>query len=339
MPMKTPTLGALLYAFFEDHLKAQKGLSPATIRSYRDAVRLFLTFVATDRRCKLTRVRVYDLTAQRVRRFLSALETERHNHIRSRNLRLSALKGFFDYLAAQVPEAWEEAERVTGMPTKRVAPPKTFFLERDEVEALFAQMPTTGSLALRDRALLLFLYNTGARVQEVADLRLSNLELDRRRVHLHGKGDKWRTCPLWEQTVLLLRELLDEPCGLTDDRPVFVSQRGQALTRFGIYKIVRRHTRDLTLRGPASQRRAISPHLFRHTCAAHLLEAGVEINVIRAWLGHVSLETTNRYAEINIAMKHKALEICEPPTQITGAFPKRAIWRDDPSLLNWLQSL
>ncbi|MGI9336019.1 MAG: tyrosine-type recombinase/integrase [Gammaproteobacteria bacterium] len=239
---KMPTLGALLYGFFEHHLKAQKGLSPATILSYRDAVRLFLIFAAKDRRCKLTRLMLGDLTAERVGQFLNALETERGNHIRSRNQRLTALKGFFDYLAAQVPEVWKEAERVMTIPTKRVAPPRTFFLERDELEALFAHLPATSALALRDRTLLLFLYNTGARVQEVADLRVSNIELDRRRVHLHGKGDKWRACPLWEQTVMLLRELLDTPADLDQDRPVFVSQRGQALTRFGIYKLVRRHT-------------------------------------------------------------------------------------------------
>ena len=209
----------------------------------------------------------------------------------------------------------------------------------DEVEALFARMPTMGPLALRDRALLLFLYNTGARVQEVADLRLANLELDRRRVHLHGKGDKWRACPLWEQTVVLLRELLGALPRLGDEQPVFVSQRGQSLTRFGIYKIARRHAQDLPVSGPASQRPSISLHLVRHTTAVHLLEAGVEPNVIRHWLGHVSLETTNRYAEITLAMKEKALEACAPPTHSDGAFPKRAVWRDDPSLLKWLRSL
>ena len=337
--MRTPTLGALLYAFFENHLKAQKGLRPSTIRSYRDAVRLFLGFVAKDRRCRLTRVKVDDLTARRVTDFLNALETERHNHVRSRNQRLTALKGLFDYIAAQRPELWEEAERVMAIPTKRVAPPRTYFLERDEVETMFAQMATTGPLALRDRALLLFLYNTGARVQEVADLRLGNLDLDRRRVHLHGKGDKWRTCPLWEQTVVLLRELLGVLPRQGDDQPVFVSQRGQALTRFGIYKIVRRHAQGVAGRRPAAQRPSISPHLVRHTTAVHLLESGVEPNVIRHWLGHVSLETTNRYAEITLAMKEKALEACLPPTQCDGAFPKRAVWRDDASLLNWLRSL
>ena len=262
--MRTPTLGFLLHAFFEDYLKAQKGLRPATIASYRDAVRLFLQFVARDRRCRLTQVQLDDLTARRVARFLNALETERGNHVRSRNQRLTALKGLFDYMAGQRPELWEEAERVASVPTKRTPPPRTFYLDREEVERMFACMPADGALAHRDRALLLFLYNTGARVQEVADLRTGNLELERRRVHLHGKGDKWRTCPLWEQTVALLEELLGTRSRSGDDQAVFVSQRRQPLTRYGIYKIVRRHTRALAAQRPAGQRPAVSPHLIRH---------------------------------------------------------------------------
>ena len=336
--MKSPTLGALLYAFFEDHLKARNGLSATTVASYRDAVRLFLQFVARDRRCRLTRVTLGDLSAQRVARFLDALETERGNHIRSRNQRLTAIKRLFDYIAGQCPELWGEAERVAAIPVKRVPPPTTHFLEREEIEELFARMPTTGPLALRDRTLLLFLYNSGARVQEVADLRAGNLELDRRRVHLLGKGGKWRACPLWEQTVASLRELLGARTD-NDREPVFTSRRGQPLTRFGIYKIVRRHAQVLATRKPASRRPPMSPHLIRHSTAVHLLEAGVELNVIRSWLGHVSVETTNRYAEITLATKEKALEACAPPLQNDGAFPARAVWRDDQSLLNWLKSL
>ena len=280
-----------------------------------------------------------DLTARRVARFLNALETERGNHVRSRNQRLTALKGLFDYMAGQRPELWEEAERVASVPTKRTPPPRTFYLDREEVERMFACMLADGARAHRDRALLLFLYNTGARVQEVADLRTGNVELERRRVHLHGKGDKWRTCPLWEQTVALLEELLGTRSRSGDDQAVFVSRRRQPLTRYGIYKIVRRHTRALAAQRPAGQRPAVSPHLIRHTTAMHLLEAGVEPNVIRSWLGHVSLETTNRYAEISLAMKEKALEACAPPLQNDGAFPKRVRWRDDAALLDWLKSL
>jgi hypothetical protein len=206
----------------------------------------------------------------------------------------------------------DTCQQVTAIPMKRAAPAETHFLERDEVEALLRHLPRTGRRALRDHTLLLFLYNTGARAQEVADLRAGNLELgENATVRLHGKGDKWRTCPLWHQTATLLAELLDashEPPAV--DAPVFCSVTGDALTRFGIYKIVRRHAGHLD---DARTNRRVSPHIFRHTAAVHLLEAGVEINVIRGWLGHADLTTTNRYAEINTRAKTQALRTTEPP--------------------------
>lgn len=337
--MSTPSLGTLLYGFFEDHLKVQKGVSPATVKSYRDALRLFLRFIARDRRNKITRVRLEDLTAEQVRRFLVSLESERHNHVRSRNQRLASLKAFFAYLTIELPERLAEAERVMALPVKRAPPPPTLFLDREEVQYVFDHLPMGGPYALRDRTLLLFLYNTGARVQEVAELRRRHLEFDHRRVHLHGKGDKWRTCPLWQESVSALRQLLDEPPQAPPERPVFTSQRGQALTRFGIYKIVRRHTAGLAKHGSDGEAKRISPHVWRHTAAVHLLEAGVEVNVIRAWLGHVSLETTNRYAEINLTLKEAALQACAPPTESSAQCPGKPIWRDDAALLKWLQSL
>ena len=339
--MPTSTVGSVLSTFFEDYLKCQKGLSTASIRSYRDGLRLFLHFVAQDTKRAISRLTLADLNAERVRRFLSTLEAERAKHIRTRNQRLSALRVFFNYLGTQVPEMLVEAERVAATPMKRVPPPETCFLERDDMTALFASWPTTGWWALRDRALLLFLYNTGARVQEVADLRVSHLELQTQpRVHLHGKGNQWRVCPLWQETVALLQRLLDRlPGGNTPDRPVFTSHRGQALTRHGIYKLVRRHTAHLEKCGADTMPRRVSPHVFRHSTAVHLLESGVEVNVIRAWLGHVSLETTNRYAEITLRMKAEALQACDVSTETSEACSGKAIWRDDPSLLQWLQSL
>lgn len=134
--------------------------------------------------------------------------------------------------------------------------------------------------------------------------------------------------------------MIEERPSLTSpESPVFTSRKGNPLTRFGIYKIVRRHTVKLVKKNPDGQPRAISPHVFRHTTAVHLLESGVEVNVIRAWLGHVSLETTNRYAEINLRMKAAALKTCEPPVATSEAFPRKPVWKDDPTLLNWLQSL
>ena len=233
------------------------------------------------------------------------------------------------------------SQQIAAIPMKRVAPSETSFLERDEISSLLAQLPSEGLYALRERALFLFLYNTGARVQEVADLRVEDLELDASpRVRLHGKGDKWRTCPLWQQTTDLVRTLIAQTA--MKDRStnaVFVSRIGKPLTRFGIYKIVRRHTDSLRRDSNAMKRRHVSPHVFRHTAAMHLLESGVEVNVIRNWLGHVSLETTNRYAEITTRMKEDALRACEPKNDSCEGYPRKPVWRNDQNLLSWLNSL
>jgi integrase/recombinase XerD len=227
-------------------------------------------------------------------------------------------------------------QRVAAIPTKRVSPPETRFLERDEIQQLLRGLPSRGRLALRDRVLLLFLYNTGARVREAADLRVEHLDLNEHpTVRLHGKGDKWRTCPLWGQTAELLRSLLDSQATPPTPGTAVFSARGAPLTRYGIYKIVRRHA--AVLDSPKTGRR-ISPHIFRHTAAVHLLEAGVEVNVIRGWLGHADLTTTNRYTEINTKAKQQALLATEPP-DVSAGHRTNPIWRSDETFLNWLSSL
>ena len=232
------------------------------------------------------------------------------------------------------------SEQVAAIPMKRVPPPETSFLEREDLSKLFANLPSKGHYALRDRTLLMFLYNTGARVQEVSDLRIGNLDLNDCRVRLHGKGDKWRLCPLWQETVNLLRSLIRQnPFKDGPDNGVFFSQNGTPLTRFGIYKIVRRHTDTLSQDKRVSIQGHISPHVFRHTAAVHLLESGVDVNVIRGWLGHVSLDTTNRYAEINTRMKEDALRVCEPKSDFSTGYPRKPIWQEDKTLLAWLDSL
>lgn len=329
-------LGRVLHAFFEDHLRCQRGLRSLTIKSYSDALRLFLGFVSKEKKCRLTRLALMDLTSDHVLSSLDHLERERGNGIASRNQRLAALRCFFEYVAGRYPELQlHEAQRIARIPVKRCQPPRTRYLERDEVEQLFAQLPSDSSdrLALRDHTILLFLYNTGARVQEVAELRVANLELgEKPRVRLHGKGGKWRVCPLWKQTAMLLGELIGG-CA-NQDAAVFLGRSGNPLTRHGLYRIVRRHTDVMGHAGGT-----ISPHSFRHTAAVHLLESGVDVNVIRAWLGHVSLETTNRYAEITLRMKAEALEVCSLDGNDTGTSRANFRWRDDPAMLNWLKSL
>jgi site-specific recombinase XerD len=336
MTPKTP-LGPVLHSFFLDHLITVKGLRPSSVRSYRDTIRLLLLFLAAEKRSKVTRLTVGDLTFERVVGFLRHLEQDRGNHIRTRNQRLAAIHTLFEYVATRSPEMLMVCQQVAAIPTKRVPPPETRFLERDEVQQLLQGLPSRGRHALRDRALLLFLYNTGARVQEAADLRAGHLDLrEHPTVRLHGKGDKWRTCPLWQQTARTIDQLLESehPSPSPSTAAVFTA-RGQPLTRYGIYKIVRRHAGDLD--DPRTGRR-ISPHTFRHTAAVHLLEAGVEVNVIRGWLGHADLTTTNRYAEINTKAKQEALLVTEPP-DVSEGHRTNPIWRTDETLLNWLASL
>jgi integrase/recombinase XerD len=330
-------LGQLIQSFFLDHLITVKGLRPASVRSYRDTIRLLLLFIAADKHAKITKLTLGDLTFERIVAFIRHLEQHRGNHIRTRNQRLAAIHTLFEYIATRSPEMLMTCQQVAAIPTKRVPPPETRFLERDEVQQLLAGLPTRGPHALRDRTLILFLYNTGARVQEAADLRVAHLDLGAHpTVRLHGKGDKWRTCPLWQQTARMLEQLLESehPSPAPPTAAAFTA-RGQPLTRYGIYKIVRRHASELD--DPRSGRR-IGPHTFRHTAAVHLLEAGNEVNVIRGWLGHADLTTTNRYAEINTKAKQQALLLTEPPG-VSEGHRTNPIWRTDETLLNWLSSL
>lgn len=330
-------LGPVLHSFFVDHLGSVKGLRPASVQSYRDAIRLFLLFVADEEGRKLSRLDIEHLSFERVLKFLNHLENARGNRAQTRNQRLAALQAFFDYVGGRLPERLEVCGRVAAIPRKRAPKAQVTFLERDEMAAIIGGLPSRGPRAQRDHALILFLYNTGARVQEAAGLRRNQLDLEGMRVRLHGKGDKWRTCPLWKETAVMLGKLLG---GSRDavDAPVFTGQGGRPLTRFGIYKIVRRHAGSLDRTPDAPRRGRITPHVFRHTTAVHLLESGVELNVIRGWLGHVDISTTTHYAEINTKTKEAALRACDPLGSDAG-FPRRPAWRDDDALLKWLASL
>jgi site-specific recombinase XerD len=333
----TFSLGSLIRSFFTDHLPVQKGLRQGSIRSYRDTIRLFLCFVSEQRGSSISSLAIEDLSFEQILAFLKHLEQRRGNCVRTRNQRRAALNTFYSYLALRVPEMLAVCQQIAAIPVKRTSLPDTHYLEHEEVTELFRSLPKQGRFALRDRTLLLFLYNTGARVQEVADLRREHLDfIPPAKVHLHGKGDKWCICSLWEETVKQLQQLLTQQ-HTSPDGYVFCAAKNRPLTRFGIYKIVRRHAASWDTDKP--QPRRVSPHLFRHTAAVHLLESGVEINVIRGWLGHVSLDTTNRYAELTLRAKAEALRACEVNSGISAASRARTAWSDDKTLLEWLNSL
>lgn len=331
-----PDLAALLESFFREHLRRVRGASPHTIRSYRDAVRLFLVFLAGRVRRAIDRVHLDDLDTEGVLAFLDHLETRRGNDPRTRNSRLAALRSFFGHLLRHDPTRAAQYHRVLALPAKRVRSRPATYLEPDEVRSLLSKPDPATSLGTRDLALLLLLYNTGARVGEALAVRPADLHLSPpAQVRLHGKGGKDRLCPIWRETVSALTRLLRASPG--GDAPVFRSARGQPLSRDGVAYILGKYVRHATCEVPTLARRRITPHVLRHSCAVALLQAGVDLTVIRDYLGHASVATTNRYVSANLAMKRDALDAFWRRSGLTPSSP--APWRPRPGVLAILDAL
>jgi len=328
-------LGPFVRRFLLEEVVADRNLTLNTQRSYRDSIRLLLRFMAERHSTDPTRVATEQLTATVVRAFLAHLEEERGNSVTTRNQRLAAIHSLFRFIARQVPELVDHATQVRAIPLRKAAPPPMPYLDKAEIDALLAVPDRGHAQGRRDYALLLFLYNTGARASEAAQLTVGAVTLDAApSVRLLGKGRKTRTCPLWPHTAEVLRELLSSRSEGPRDAPVFRNVRGESITRFGIHTLVARTVAKAAGATPTLREKRISPHTFRHTTAVHLLRSGVDINTIRAWLGHVSLQTTNRYAEVDLEMKAKALETCA----IAGS-DHTPVWRKDSDLMAFLTSL
>jgi site-specific recombinase XerD len=302
-------------------------------------LKVFLQFAAARLKKSATKMLVTDLHEPLVVGFLTDLEQTRGNSIQTRNHRLGALQSLYDYIGSRDPRLLDHCHRIATIPRKRGALlPQIRYLEKEQINAILEAIPRQTPRGRRDYALLLFMYNTGARVQEVADTRVAWLTLVAPyKVELLGKGSKWRTCPLWESTVNHLRQLIEERHILPGpDDTLFVNCHGSRLSRSGISNILHRHVAHAGKSIESLPARSVTPHTIRHTTAMHLLQSGVELNVIRSWLGHVSIATTNRYIEIDLAMKAKALATCE----IGGnGSPPQASWRSDDDILTWLESL
>jgi len=336
--MPTHPLAPFIRSFFEDHLACQRNVSRNTIQSYRDGIKLFLQNMAQCLEKAVVDLQVTDVTEPLVLAFLTHLEQQRGNTIQTRNHRLVGLRRLFDYIAWREPLVLEHCRTLLAIPLKRGAVrPEIGYLEKHEVAAILQAAEDVAGGGQRDRTLLLFMYNTGARVQEVADARQSWLSLQPPyKVQLLGKGRKLRTCPLWESTAGLLRCLLEKRgTPPAQDPHLFVNRFGDPLSRSGIADIIQRHLRKAAETTPTLRDRRVTPHTLRHTTAMHLLQSGVEANVIRSWLGHVSINTTNCYIQIDLAMKAKALQTCEINPSPTPC----AEWHRNPDLLAWLNSL
>jgi site-specific recombinase XerD len=336
MKHRSDDLLAHVERYFQEHLRRVRGASDHTVRAYSDALRLFFVFLARHVERPVARLQLDDVRVDAVLAFLEHIESERRNTAVTRNCRLAAIRSFVDHLLRHDVTRAEQYGRILALPAKRARQRLVSYLEPHEARAVIAHVHTTTAAGLRDRALLLFLYNTGARVSEALAVRPRDLQLFRpRHARLHGKGNKDRICPIWPETAAALRSLVAN--AESPDEPIFRSARGSPLTRDGVAYVLAKHVRGVAESMPALRRRRVTPHVLRHSCAVALLQAGVDVTVIRDYLGHASIATTSRYLATNLKMKRDVL----------SAFWKRAgidrtqarPWRASPKLIAFLESL
>ena len=305
--MLTRSLGRLLQEFFCQRLIHQQRVSPQTVSSYRDTFRLLLRFTEQNLGKRVMKLDLTDLDANLVLRFLDYLEIERNNTIRSRNVRLAAIRSFLHYAGLQEPNALSTIQRVLAIPMKRFEHPTINYLSLEEVESIIeAPNPNTWS-GRRDRTLLAVIYNTGARVSEIVTAKRIDVENTQcTALRLHGKGRKERVVPLWKRTSRTLRQWLPQ-IDQQPHSPLFPNRFGKPMTRSGVEKRLQAAVIKACERCPSLKGKKVSPHIIRHTTAMHLLQANVDLSVIALWLGHENVNTTHAYMQANLEMKKQAL--------------------------------
>ena len=332
-PRTPPSFAALVQSFFTEYLTQQRAMRPRTVATYRDGFVLFLDFATTQLHKQPTAMKLPDITPALILAFLDHLERDRGNAVRTRNARLAALRAFLKFAGHRDVNALHIVEQALGVPIKRFERPMLGFLSR---EAMLAIIGRSGSswTSQRDHLLLQMLYNTGARVSEIIGVRLADVVLDGAAcVHLHGKGRKQRTMPLWRSTVKAVRAWLRCNPNLLPASALLLNRDGHAMTRNNVAQRLALAMAAATSAMPSLRDRHVSPHTIRHTTAMHLLQSGESIGGIALWLGHESPTTTHQYTEANLAMKEKALARMQDP----GTAGRRC--RASDSLLEFLKGL
>lgn len=334
----TRQLSSWVRRFLLEYLIKERNLSVNTQKSYRDMLRLLLPFASEAAGKATDKLLVEDLSEGCVRSFLIRLGDERHCSASTRNQRLAGIRSLARFIAMHAPEYTEWYGRLKSIPLRKSSTSLISYLEKDEMDALLAASDAETAQGLRDRAILLFLYNTGARADEVAHVRVMDISLGRNigrgnsSVLIHGKGNRCRQCPVWPETERILQLLIRNR---QPEDTLFINREHQPLTRFGIHDIVVRSAAIAAHAVPSLSKKRVSPHTIRHTTATHLLRAGVDINTIRAWLGHVSMSTTLIYAEVDIQMKARALKMCKPDQKEESL----KSWKQQENLMAFLNSL
>ena len=330
---KPPSFPALVQQFFTEYLVTQRAVSPRTVASYRDALMLFLDFASRKLGQEPTAMRLADIQPELILAFLDHLEKDRHNSVRSRNLRLTALRAFLKFAARRDVASLNDVERALAVPMKRFEKPMLGYLTRAEMVAILGQPGLTWS-SQRDHLLLAMLYNTGARVSEIIGVRVIDVVLEGSAcVHLHGKGRRLRSIPLWKSTVVEVRAWLRLNPTLRGESALIPNRDGQAMSRSNVTQRLALAVSHAAQIQPDLLKKRISPHTLRHTCAMHMLQSGVAFNVIALWLGHEKMTTTHCYVEADLAMKERALARLEEPNT------KMSRYKAPDSLMRFLQTL
>lgn len=326
-------LAPTLQIFFTDRLLTQRQASPATVAAYRDTFRLLFGFIADRKKLAPANLDFTDVDAPTIGAFLTHLETERANSIRTRNARLVAIHSLFRFAALQHPEHADLISRVLAIPQKRFDRGIVAFLTKEEVEAILAAPDRDTWIGRRDHALLTVAVQTGLRVAELTGLRRDDIALTTGpHVRCRGKGRKQRSTPLTAGTVTTLRQWL-KAHGAQPDSPLFPSRHGTPLSTDAVEWLVRKYATAAASRCPSLATKRITPHVLRHTAAMFLREAGVDISVIALWLGHENIASTQVYMHADLALKQRALDKTTPP-QVA---PNR--YRPPDSLLAYLDAL
>lgn len=331
----THLLANYMKRFFSHYLPVQKGLSINTILAYRDATKLLLCYAADTLGRSVDKLTIEDITEKTVIAFLDHVEQKRKCSPRTRNARLAAIRSLFNFIAREEPVLLQHCQRIRAIPLKRTQHQTVCYLEEKEMQAIFDAVEINSRTGIRDKALLLLLYNTGARVSEIVEAKLNDLRLSGgAQIHLLGKGKKHRSCPLWPETVAAVQAYLESRSPKESGvEYLFLNANGAPITRFGIRYVTNKYKVVAQEQCPSMKTKKVFPHTIRHTTAMHLLRSGNDINMVSYWLGHADINTTHVYLEIDMEMKRRMIEKASAP-----AMKEEKLWHQ-PDIIAWLNNL